>query len=166
MSVFSHSRRSVIALVIVGPLSMIVASLGITSAGATSVRHAPTSKAAIASVTVAPRTSQFCTFAANASKTNTAAAATATPTSLLAAFNKLKSEEPAILAASPSQIKGDFQVLFNYFNKFYGELATVKYQFLKLPHSYLATLEASLKPVEAASKAITTYLTKTCGLKV
>lgn len=112
----------------------------------------------------APLTNVFCSDAENASKNSTATAEQETPASLVAAFDKLKSEEPLILSKVPSQIKGDYETLFNYFNKFYAELASVKYDFLKLPPSYLATLEKSAAPVEAASKAIATYVSKTCGV--
>jgi hypothetical protein len=167
-----RSRRGVsgmTALLLLGPLSVLVAGLGISSAGAVSAKTAPNStshlRATAATVSARPETSRFCTLAENASKSSTASAATETPATLIQSFNKLKSEEPAILNASPSQIRGDFQTLFNFFNKFYGELASVKYSFLKLPRSYLASLALSAKPVEAASKAIQTYLTKTCGIK-
>ncbi len=158
------------ALLLLGPLAMLIATIGISNAGASTSSSARTASSIAATTTAiaglaTPKSSQFCTYAENASKSSTTSAFSEKPSSLLASFQKLKSEEPAILAESPSQIRGDFQTLFNYFNGFYGELAKVGYNFLKLPHSYLATLESSASRVEVASKAITSYLTKTCGIK-
>jgi hypothetical protein len=113
----------------------------------------------------APQVSTFCLDAANAAGTNIATAQSATPKSLTAAFSKLKAEEPAIISAAPSQIKGDFQTLFAYFNGFYNELAKVGYNFTKVPTSYIASLTGQESKVAAASKAIEAYMAKSCGVK-
>jgi hypothetical protein len=73
-------------------------------------------------------------------------------------------EEPTVLAAVPKQIRGNFQTLFNYFNKFYGELAAVKYNFLALSHTYLASLAISAASVKSAALAIERYLAKNCAV--
>ena len=164
-----HSGRSRAAvLAVVGPMSLILASLGLTSAGAQSTRPALSSAThhAVAPALAVPRTNQFCTFGENTIKANASAGvlATETPKSMAAVYAKLKAEEPVVLAAAPKQIKGDFQTLFTFANKFYGELASVKYSFLKLPHTFLLTLATSEKPVSAASKAIAAYLAKNCGI--
>ena len=67
-----------------------------------------------------------------------------------------------IIAAAPKAIKGDFQTLFTFFNKFYGQLSSVKFVFMKLPPAFLATLASSAKGLTAASKAIQAYLTSYC----
>jgi hypothetical protein len=151
-------RVSSALLLFLAPVSLVIAIAGGTSASASTARI----QGAFLAV---PSISTFCGYAENVSKNNAASAISESPTSLKALYAKIKAEEPAILAASPSQIRGDFQVLFTYFNNFYGELATVGYNFLKLPHSYLATLESSASKVTAASKAIQAYLTKACGIK-
>jgi hypothetical protein len=147
---------------------MLVATVGAGAANA-STRSAAGRSVAVRAVSAeralaTPRVSTFCLDAANAAATNIASAQSSTEKSLTAAFAKLKSEEPAILSAAPSQIKGDFQTLFTYFNGFYNELAKYGYNFIKVPTSYLTSLTSQESKVEAASKAIDTYMTKSCGI--
>jgi hypothetical protein len=162
-------RSRAAALFLIGPMSLVLASVGIAGAAAQTTRPAaavaPHHSAAPA--VASPRTSQFCTFAENTSKADASASALAfeMPATMAAAYTKLKAEEPAVIAAAPSQIKGDFKTLFTYVNKIYAELASVKYNFLKLPHTFVLSLESGAAGVAAAGKAIEAYLTKTCGLK-
>jgi hypothetical protein len=119
--------------------------------------------------------SQFCQFALNASKTQAAATAAAASAatgsaasaeaSLKTEYATLQKEEPAILSAAPAAIKPDFQTIFTFANSFYGELAKVGYDFTKLPTSFEASLAGDAAKVSSASTAISTYLTKSCGLK-
>ena len=84
---------------------------------------------------------------------------------MAAAFAKLKSEEPVIIAAAPKQIKGAFTTEFNYFNKFYGELAAVKYNYFKIPPTFYLSIASSAATFTAAARTITSYLIKNCGIK-
>lgn len=142
----------VAAVLLLGALSTLIAAIGI-----------PMGAASAAS---APRTSTFCGYAANASKSTSVSPATLTPASLQASFTKLKSEESYITANSPSQLKGDFTTLFTYFNKFIAILASVKYNFTKLSLAQEKAFGASdTKQVQAAVKAIDAYVKNVCHLK-
>jgi hypothetical protein len=151
------------ALLIVGPLALVAST--VPESGASAATTARPAARSVALATAAPRTSVFCTDAANAAANNTSAAATASVASLENDYAKLKADESIILADSPSAIKGDWQTLFTFLNKFYSELASVKYDFIKLPTSYLSTLETDGAPAEAAAKAIDAYIEKNCGIK-
>lgn len=134
-----------------------------TTVSSGSATSSTTAKATPTTAVAIGAGSKFCTFAANAQKNSSQSVATGKPASIEAAYKQLQSEEPAILAAAPPQIKGDFQTLFTFFNKFYGELASIGYNYAKLPVSYAQSLAASSAQVAAASTAIGTYLAKTCG---
>jgi len=143
------------ALVLLGALSTVIAAFGFPM-GAASAASAPR--------VLAPRTSVFCSYANNASKSTSPSSLT--PSSMAASYSKLKSEESFILANSPAQLKGDFTALFTYLNKFIAELAAVKYNYLKLtPTELKAFSSADTKQFKADVKSIDTYLTKVCGLK-
>jgi hypothetical protein len=146
------------AIVLLGAFSTVIAAFGLPM-GAASATSAPRA--------VAPRTSVFCSYADNASKsTSSTSNVSLTPASMQATYSKLKSEESFILANSPSQLKGDFQELFGYLNKFIAALAAVKYNFEKLSATEIKSFStADTKPFQAAVKSIDTYLTKVCGLK-
>ena len=137
------------------------------SSAATTTTAAPATTAPIA----IGGGSQFCTFAANAAKSEAATSAAAlgsagsAATSLKATYAKLQAEEPQILNAAPAAIKGDFQTLFTYLKQFYAEFAKVNFDVTKLPPSFTASLVAGEGKVTAASTAIETYLTMTCGVK-
>ena len=74
------------------------------------------------------------------------------------------SEEPTILAQAPAAIKGDFQTVFTYFNKFYSDLASINFDFTKLTPAMEKDFTADSAGVSSASKAIQTYVTQACGL--
>jgi hypothetical protein len=156
-------------VILFGALCMLAPLFEIPSAGATPASgsvHIAANAKGLAAIAVSPKISQFCSYADNVSKTGTSPSESDEKSALEADYAKLKSEEPAIINASPSQIKGDFQTLFSYINKLYSELASVDYNFVKLPHSYYTSLESSAAPVAKAAKAIETYLVKSCGLKI
>jgi len=147
--------RRASALVLLGALSTVVVAFGLPM-GAVSAASAPRA--------LAPRTSVFCGYANNASKSTSITSLT--PTSMAATYSKLKSEESFVLANSPAQLKGDFTALFSYLNKFIAELAAVKYNYLKLtPTQLKAFSSGDTKQFQADVKSIDTYLTKVCGLK-
>jgi hypothetical protein len=149
--------RRASALVLLGALSTVIAAFGFPM-GAASAASVPRA--------LAPRTSVFCGYADNASKSTSISSTSLTPSSMAATYSKLKSEETFILANSPSQLKGDFTALFGYLNKFIAELAAVKYNYLKLtPTEIKAFSTADTKQFQADVKSIDTYLTKVCGLK-
>jgi hypothetical protein len=149
------------SIVLLGAVSTMIAALGLpmATASATSAPRIAVTRTAV------PQTSTFCGYAANAAK-STSASAASTASSLQATFAKLKSEEGFVLAKSPAQLKGDFSTLFTYLNKFIAVLASVKYNFSKLTVvQEKAFASADTKQVQAAEKAITTYLTNVCHVK-
>jgi len=82
-------------------------------------------------------------------------------------YAALKSEEPVVLSQAPSQIKPDFQALFNYLNGFYSALSNVKFQYSKLPISYYEGLaKLNIKQITADGKAIQTYVQNVCHVKL
>ena len=171
-----HRRAVVVAIPFIATISLVITTTGISGASAArsaSLAKRPNLSSSISSsrqmsgirgAIAVGKTSAFCRDAANAAKSNASSAASDTPASLANLYKQLKSEESLVLADSPSQIHGDFQTLFNYFNKFYGELASVGYNILKLPASFISSLSSQTAPLTAASKAITTYLKKACGI--
>jgi hypothetical protein len=145
------------AIVLLGAMSTVITAFGLPM-GAASAASAPRA--------LAPRTSTFCSYAENASKSTSISPKAVTPASIQASFTKLKSEEKFIISNSPSQIKGDFTTLFTYLNKFIAILASVKYNFTKLSLSQeKAFSSANTKQVQAAVKAINVYLTNVCHVK-
>lgn len=149
------SRVSVIVLL--GAMSTVITAFELPM-GAASAASAPRA--------VAPRTSTFCSYAANASKSTSVSPTALTPASMQAIYTKLKSEETFIVANSPSQLKGDFTTLFTYVNKFISILASVKYNFTKLSLTQdKAFSSGDTKQVQAAIKAINAYLTNVCHVK-
>jgi hypothetical protein len=138
-------------------MSSVIAAFGLPMAAASAV-SAPRA--------LAPRTSVFCGYANNASKSTSVSSAALTPTSLEASYAKLKTEETFIVANTPGQLKPDFVLLFSYVNKFISVMASVKYNYLKLTPTELKSFEtADTKQVTAAEKAINLYLTNTCHIK-
>jgi hypothetical protein len=143
------------AVLLVGVMSSVIAAFGLPMAAS----------AASAPRALTPRTSIFCGYADNASK-STAVPTSLTPASIEASYAKLKTEESFIEANSPGQIKPDFLLLFGYLNKFIAILASVQYNYLKLTPTEFKSFEtADTKQVTAAEKAINVYLTTTCHIK-
>jgi hypothetical protein len=156
------------AIILLGAMSTVITAFGLPmgAASAASTPRVVAPRVAVPRVAV-PQTSTFCGYAANAAKsTSPSASAAGTAASIQASFTKLKSEETFILANSPSQLKGDFTTLFSYLNKFIAILASVKYNFSKLTLTQeKAFSSADTKQVQAAVKAINTYLTNVCHVK-
>lgn len=156
---------------LVATIAVLAATLGAASATTTHNLGRATRVAAVqkdlALVSVRPAISAgtFCGYAKNSQHaTPSSADASATPTSLQAEWNQMKAEEPLVLSYVPSAIKSDYQVFFNFANKFYAALASVHWNFLKLTTAQFESLITSnQKQLTAASQAIQNYLKKTCG---
>ena len=157
-------RANIPGLLLVGALSSMIAAFALPM-GAASAAARPAARSALA---VAPRTSTFCTDAVNAAKhSSTSGASTAKAPTLQQSYAALKSEEPVVLSQAPSQIKPDFQALFNYLNGFYSALSNVKFQYSKLPISYYEGLaKLNIKQITADGKAIQTYVQNVCHVKL
>ncbi len=158
------ARRST-AIAFAGVLALLSAGLGAASASAANSSSALNRANARLSLAVVGHSNQFCSLARNLAKTNEANIASNSVSSMQASFKQLKSEEGVVLADAPAKIKPQFQDLLNFFNNFYGQLAKVKWQLVKLPPSYLASLQNSEKRLTADSTAITNYLRTACGIK-
>jgi len=149
--------------------STTVAAAAGTTAPAGTTASSTTTTAAASTTTLAKGSasgSQFCQFASNVSKQSavSAAAAASAPTSLKTDYQRLMAEEPTILAQAPAAIKGDFQTVFTYLNKFYSDLASINFDFTKLTPAMEKDFTSDSAGLSSASKAIENYVTQACGL--
>ena len=169
----AHCTTSLIAVVVASV--MLFSAVGIASAAAATslaprvsphVLGSTGSEVIVAATRSVADSCTFCTDAVNSAKSSVSPAPTATVTSLEDAFKRLKAAEPYILAHAPTAITGDYETVFNYFNKFYGLLEAVGYKFQKLTPSKLASLESGIAKVKAASEAIAAYVKKQCRVSL
>ena len=80
-------------------------------------------------------------------------------------FETFKSEEPALLASAPSQIKADLVKVFAVDDKLVGVLEKANFNFMALA-PYAKSLEAEAATIKPDIAALSGYFKTSCGFKV
>jgi hypothetical protein len=118
----------------------------------------------------------FCGLAKGVASTAVDPSAQLTPTSasyslasleskIKIAFEKVESEEPALIAASPSPVKGDLQKIFAVDNLLIADLKKANWNFVALAADE-KTLEAAEAEIKPAIASLDAYFKSECGIKV
>jgi hypothetical protein len=109
--------------------------------------------------------SSFCNLGRSvSSKLNPTSANLTDPAGLKALYANIKKAEPVLLANAPSAIKGDLTALFAFENKFIAILQKADYNYAKVPPASLQAIAKDAPALESEATAVTTWLSKTCGI--
>jgi hypothetical protein len=163
------SRRVTRAVVVAGAVVIAVSALVIV---VNVVDHGTKTPAANDRARVAPAFSTsganaLCSAASSATRTiGISSGGTASTSSISAAFEKLRGEEPLLEREAPPVLRGDFRVLFSYANAFYGVLSRYGWNLARVPEPTLGALESSANQsrIATASSAVAAFLSHTCGI--
>jgi len=116
---------------------------------------------------LAAHTSRFCQESVVFEKSSISSnLATLPPATLKSDYAKVKGAQPAMESSAPKSIKTDLKEIFNFDDGIFVDLSKVGWVFSKLPASDLRSLGVNGPKLKPAGDKVTSYLDKTCGLKL